>query len=97
MYWGWLPTDEEWAGRLCTVCGRDLSPRVYEFGIVYFPENATDQQYGQIENLWNVDPFADFLVCEDCMGGHCGAVRGLTADKWLADHWRARTRSVTAP
>ena len=44
----------------------------------------SEAQYELIRRLWNVDPLADFLVCEGCMAGHCGAVPGWTGSRWLS-------------
>jgi len=41
-----------------------------------------------ITKMWKVDPYSEFVVCEDCMEGHCGAVRGLDADNWLEEQYR---------
>ena len=39
-----------------------------------------------IAAIWSVDPCVDFIVCENCMAGHCGAVPGFNANNWLEDH-----------
>lgn len=53
---------------------------------MYYPRSDTlsDAQHGLIRRLWRVDPFCEFVVCEACMAGHCGAVPGWTGSCWLA-------------
>lgn len=55
--------------------------------VVYQPRFTDDEQdekrAEQIEMLFGVDPFTEFVVCENCMEGHCGTVPGKTANKWL--------------
>jgi hypothetical protein len=59
---------------------------------MYIPTGLTQQQEEWIERIWDVDPYAEFVVCEACVCGHCGAVPGLTADLWLdnqVEHFKA--------
>lgn len=65
----------------CSVCGDSI--QVGE--VYYYSTHMSDKQVDQIEQIWNVDPFTEFIVCEECLEGHCGAVWGRTADKWLED------------
>jgi hypothetical protein len=81
---GWLP---------CTVCRRDFpDPSIVNGDFMYIPTGLTQQQEEWIERIWDVDPYAEFVVCEACVCGHCGAVPGLTADLWLdnqVEHFKA--------
>ena len=56
-------------------------------GVLYIPVDATKEQYKHIAKFFKVDPYAKFLVCENCMQGHYGAVPGLTADNWISGQW----------
>ena len=64
-------------GLPCSVCG-DLDD-----DILYCPKNFTEEQDSWINKIWHKDPYTEFMVCEMCMEGHCGAVAGLNADNWL--------------
>jgi hypothetical protein len=44
----------------------------------------TDTQEEWIRQIWGVDPYESFVVCEECMAADCGTLLGLTADGWLA-------------
>jgi len=63
----------------CSVCG------CLETDILYSPMGISDRQANWIETIWGCDPFADFVVCEGCMEGHCGlsGFPELNADSWL--------------
>lgn len=65
-------------GLPCKCCGQSVSD------ILYYPADATPEQSDAIHEIWGVDDW-DLLVCEECMGGHCGAVPGLNADNWLSE------------
>lgn len=78
----------------CTVCKRRLDLPDYLDGIYYVPSCATQEQMDQIAEIWGIDPYEDFAVCEDCMQGHCGAVPWATPDQWLAEKWEAHSRSA---
>lgn len=100
MRWNYLETSGGCGWTPCTVCGRAFpDPDLLNGEFLYFPrvDNLSEEEAGRIEKLWGVDAYSDFAVCEGCMAGHCGAVPGLTADRWLAD-WVAeyeRGRPVT--
>jgi hypothetical protein len=83
----WIYIDVDNYPFECTVCKNTLNSPDYKHGIYYTPVDMTDDQFEKIQALWRCDPFVDFLVCEDCMAGHCGAVTGLTADHWLEEQW----------
>jgi hypothetical protein len=71
----------------CGVCGRHLpDPTIRGGDIIYSPafRDGDEWRADAIERIWNVDPYADFAVCEECMEGHCGAVPGKNANNWLA-------------
>ena len=71
---------EEGEFTLCTVCKDPIND------VIYFPRNMDADDIHWIEKLFKCDSFTEFFVCEDCMAGHCGAVKGLTAKKWLQGH-----------
>lgn len=79
MNWIHIPVIEygEDVEIYCSVCGEKQDD------IIYIPNHLSEEQAKEIESLFNVDPFTDFRVCEDCMDGHCGAVPGLNANNWL--------------
>lgn len=86
MRWNYLSVTEP--GFVpCTVCGREFpDPSIMNGDILYYPNFRGDSDAWQadwIRRIWQVDPYADFAVCEDCMQGHCGAVYGLNATTWL--------------
>ena len=66
----------------CSVCGCSTDDTLYS------PSDMSEEQERLIAKIWKVDPHSDFVVCEDCMEGHCGAVRGLDADNWLEEQYR---------
>jgi hypothetical protein len=70
---------------ICSVCHK----RQVGQDIVYIPrftDNKDDENRAdQIEMMFGVDPFNEFIVCENCMEGHCGVVPGKTANTWLAE------------
>ena len=63
----------------CSVCQKAQTD------IVYCPVDMTEEQRTTISSIWGVDPDSDFVVCEECMRGHCGAVPGLNGDNWLEE------------
>jgi hypothetical protein len=89
MRWDYLSIDGMMGPGLsvqCSVCGRTIPDSALSDGdIAYSPRGFTDEQAGWIKRLWSVDPYSKFSVCEGCMAGYCGAVDGLTADKWLGE------------
>jgi hypothetical protein len=52
----------------------------------------TAEQEEWIAKIWGVDPYTDFVVCESCVNGYCGAVEGDTADVWLDKQIEAYTK-----
>lgn len=85
----WLYNDVDGLPIICTVCKQRLDNPDYKHGIYYFPVDVTEEDYEMIAQMWQVDPLADFCICEECIQGHCGAVPGLTAASWLALQWEA--------
>jgi len=73
----------------CTVCGRELDGSDSSSYFYYVPVGAEEWQLDQIAEIWQIDPFTEFAVCENCLGGHCGVVPGLTPDGWLGKQWAA--------
>jgi hypothetical protein len=55
--------------------------------IIYMPrftaDEKDDERAKQIKMIFGVDPFIDFQICENCVAGHCGEVRGKNANTWL--------------
>jgi hypothetical protein len=91
MRWNYLETSEGCGWVPCTVCGRNFPDSGLRNGaFMYFPrlEPGCEGDADRIEKLWGVDPYSDFAVCEGCVAGHCGAVPGLTSDRWLGN-WTA--------
>jgi len=68
----------------CTVCGREVESSDSRSTFCYVPVGAEEWQMDQIAEIWQIDPYSEFTVCENCLGGHCGSVDGLTPDGWLA-------------
>jgi hypothetical protein len=56
--------------------------------IIYRPQFTSDEnddeRAKQIRLIFGADPFIDFQICENCMAGHCGVVKGKTANTWLS-------------
>lgn len=70
-------------GLRCTACGHTAFIKTDdECDLFYFPEadSMTREQTDQIADIWNVDPYADFLVCHNCLDGHDPMCR---AHDWL--------------
>ncbi len=63
----------------CSVC------RHFKTDTLYFPVGADDSQAKWIKTIWSRDHLVDFLVCEDCMEGHCGLTTfpEKNANSWL--------------
>jgi len=64
-------------GLPCSCCKKRIKD------IVYYPSFVTEEESEWIKKIWNVDPYEEFVVCEPCMEGYCGAAPGSTPDKWL--------------
>lgn len=62
----------------CSVCGK------VQDNLIFTLCGMNEEQANWIEKIWDVDPYADFLVCKNCIQGYCGDVPGV-ADKWLKD------------
>lgn len=75
-------------GLRCSVCGHTATEKSDdERDLFYFPNanSMTREQADQIENIWDVDPYADFLVCHSCVDGHQGHDPYCRPDDWLED------------
>ena len=53
-----------WCGAVCRVC------RVPGDGpngdLAHFPRELSDEDYKELAALWDLDPYADLVVCEAC-------------------------------
>ena len=67
----------------CTVCKDPIHD------IIYFPIDMDNFDIHWIEKIWKCDAHTDFFVCEDCMQGYCGAVKGRNANNWLQGEIKA--------
>ena len=67
-------------GMACSVCGR------VETDLLYYPARMDEEDREWIERIWKID-LDLFVVCEECMSGHCGltGIPGMDADNWLAN------------
>jgi hypothetical protein len=55
-----------------------------ETDILYYPTHLSGEQEQTIEKIWGpVDIDSEFLVCEECMDGHCGTAPWRTPDDWF--------------
>ena len=62
----------------CTACRRDIAGHE----VYYTPSHLDDWQEDCIRRLYHVDAYADFLVCEQCVGFE-------HFDDWLEDRWNS--------
>jgi hypothetical protein len=60
----------------CTVCRREIA----EHEMYYTPSHLDDWQEDCIRQLFHVDAYSDFLVCEQCTGFQ-------DFDDWLENRW----------
>lgn len=82
MRWYYMSAGDIGMELPCSVCHRSIQGN----NILYVPAEMTDEQWEQIEQIWGIDP-AEFVVCENCLEGHCGFVEDRPPDAWLAKHW----------
>jgi hypothetical protein len=64
----------------CTICGKQQRDHVYS------PKYDDAWEAQAVQRRFGVDAFADFVICEECCGGYCGAVPSKNATAWLVDH-----------